>query len=171
MNYSILCITIHAFIIKVKQKTMPLILKKRITAHIILKFTKLIASNINKISYISTFYTQEIHEKVRYLLSTSSAGYTSALQQRTKNWEKYETSIYYYNEQSIITPCTNYYQSNDYAALLPPQSIFLTSLMEFGRWNLEDGIWKMEFGRWNLKRRICETKSPSISGDFGTQIP
>ena len=109
------------------------------------------------------------------MLSTSSAGYTSALQQRTKNWEKYETSIYYYNEQSIITPCTNYYQSNDYAALLPPQSKFLTSLMEFGRWNLEDGIWKMEFEAgdlWNeIPQYFMEFRYTNPLGDFGTQIP
>ena len=26
--------------------------------------------------------------------------------------------------------------------------------------HMERGIWKMEFGRWNLKQGICETKSP-----------
>ena len=84
---------------------------------------------------------------------------------------------YYYNEQKIITSCTNYYQSNDYAPFLPVQRmLFFINYLDiwsggFGAGDLEDGIWKMEFGRWNLKRGICETKFPMISGNFVSQIP
>ena len=29
---------------------------------------------------------------------------------------------------------------------------------EYGRWNMEDEIWKMEYGRWNMEDEIWKMK-------------